>query len=132
MSLPNEPYRILMIEDDSDLTVMYKTKLEADGFNVSVATNGKAGLQAIKEKKPDLVLLDILIPKKDGFEVLEEKNKWKDQELKDIPVIVLTNLSSPIDIEYGEELGVKEWLVKADNMPSEVSQKVRQFFNKKT
>jgi len=56
---------------------MYKTKLETDGFTVSVAMNGKAGLQAIKDTKPELVLLDILLPKKDGFEVLEEKNNGK-------------------------------------------------------
>jgi len=132
MSSPNQSHTILMIEDDSDLTEMYKTKLETDGFIVSVAMNGKAGLQAIKDTKPELVLLDILLPKKDGFEVLEEKNKWKDEKLKAIPVIVLTNLSSPIDIEYGEELGVKDWMVKANNMPSEVSQKVQDFFKQKT
>ena len=126
----NNSYHILMIEDDSDLTEMYKTKLETDGFTVAVAKDGKTGLKAMKDTQPDLVLLDILLPKKDGFDVLEEKNKWKDEKLKNIPVIVLTNLSSPLDIEAGEELGVKEWLVKANNMPSEVSQKVEDFFKR--
>lgn len=130
MPLNKDSYHILIVEDDPDLTEMYKAKLEADGFKVSVATDGKAGLKAMRDLKPDLVLLDILIPKKDGFDVLAEKNKCKISEIKDIPVIVLTNLSSPIDIEAGRKLGAKDWLVKAFNMPSEVSATVKSYLEK--
>ncbi len=127
MPLSDNSYRILLIEDDPDLTLMYKTKLEADGFIVSVAEDGKAGLRAIRDIKPDLVLLDILIPKKDGFDVLAEKSKCKILEVKNIPVVVLTNLASPLDIEEGRRLGARDWWVKAYNTPSEVSQKTAKF-----
>lgn len=129
MPLDKDSYHILIVEDDPDLTEMYKAKLETDGFKVSISTDGKAGLKAMRDLKPDLVLLDILIPKKDGFDVLVEKSKCKTPDIKNIPVIVLTNLSSPIDIEEGKRLGAKDWLVKAMNMPSEVSARVKEYLD---
>lgn len=119
---------ILMIEDDNSLTEMYKMKLENEGFFVSCAADGKKGLKAIRDTQPDLVLLDILMPVKDGYDVLEEKKNCTIPHVREIPAIVLTNLASQGDQEEGRRLGAKDWWVKAYNTPAEVAQKVKAFF----
>lgn len=120
---------ILLIEDDPDISEMYKTKLEAEGFIVLTLEDGKITLKTIRDTLPDLVLLDILMPGKDGFDVLEEKNRCKVEKIKNIPVIVLSNLASPIDIEEGKSLGVKDWWLKAYNTPPELVKKVKKFLS---
>lgn len=120
---------ILLIEDDNDLVEMYKMKLENEGFFVLVSCDGKQGLRAIRDTHPDLVLLDILMPVKDGFDVLEAKNKCSLPEVREIPAIVLTNLASPEDQAEAKRLGAKDWWVKAYNTPAEVAQKVKKFLS---
>ena len=83
----------------------------------------------IKEKRPDLILLDIILPKKDGFEIL--KIIKADKELKDIPVILLTNLSQKDEVKKGLKLGAQGYLIKAHFMPSEVVKKIKQTLGKK-
>ncbi len=119
---------ILMIEDDRDLAEMYKMKLESEGFVVLLSPHGKQGLRDIRDIRPDLVLLDILMDKKDGFDVLAEIQKCPLLEMKRIPIIVLTNLASPVDQEEGKRLGARDWWVKAYNTPAEVAKKVKKFF----
>ncbi|MFA5021892.1 MAG: response regulator [Patescibacteria group bacterium] len=115
---------ILLVEDDEFLAELYATKLNLEGYEVSLAVSGDKGLKLIREKKPDLVLLDIILPKMDGFEIL--KAVKEDKALKDIPIILLTNLSQKDEVKKGLELGAVDYLIKAHFMPSEVVKKIKQ------
>ncbi len=114
---------ILLVEDDEFLAELYATKLQLEGFGVGLAADGEKGLKMIKEKHPDLVLLDIVLPKMDGFEVL--KKMKADKESKEIPVILLTNLSQKDEVKKGLDLGATDYLIKAHFMPSEVIKKIK-------
>jgi DNA-binding response OmpR family regulator len=121
--MANSKINILLVEDDTFLANIYKTKFEMEGFVVSNAENGEEGLNAAKKDKPDLILLDILLPKMDGFTVL--KKLKADDSVKDIPVILLTNLGQKDDVEKGLELGAVDYLIKAHFKPSETVDKVK-------
>jgi two-component system response regulator VicR len=123
----NKKY-ILLIEDDSSLAEMYEMKLEREGFVVSVLSDGKESLKAIRDLHPDLVLLDILMPRKGGFDVLKEKARCPLSEIKNIPVIVLTNLASPDDQAEGKRLGAVDWWIKAYYTPGNVAEMIKKFF----
>ena len=115
--------RVLLVEDDTFLANIYKTKFEMEGFKVTVAENGELGLNEAKKNKPDVILLDILLPKMDGFTVLEH---LKDEaSTKDVPVILLTNLGQKDDVEKGLKLGAVDYLIKAHFKPSETVDKVK-------
>ena len=116
------------MEDDAFLTNIYQTKFEMEGFKVSVADNGESGLADAKKKKPDVILLDILLPKMDGFMVLEKLKA--DETLKGIPVILLTNLGQKDDVEKGLQLGAVDYLIKAHFKPSETVEKVKKALQK--
>ncbi len=122
--MPN-PRTILLIEDDTFLSGMYETKLKLEGFNVLVANDGAKGLEYATTKKPDIILLDIILPKMDGFTVL--KHLGENTGAKNIPVILMTNLGQKEDVEKGMSLGARDYLVKAHFMPSEVVTKIRQY-----
>lgn len=125
--------KVLIVEDDNDISEMYRIRITASGFLVETAANGQIGIEKMKKIQPDLVLLDIVMPKKDGFDLLEEvKQASEKDDIKKIPIIVLSNLASPIDIMEGKRLGAQDWWIKAFNTPSQISQKVTEFFNKKT
>jgi len=115
--------RVLLVEDDTFLVGMYVTKLQLEHFNTLVATEGEQGLMLAKQHLPDLILLDIVLPKMDGFLVLEELKR--DPETRPIPVILLTNLGQKKDIERGIALGASDYLIKAHFMPSEVIEKIK-------
>lgn len=115
--------KILLVEDDEFLAELYATKLGLEKFEVYLASDGEKGLRITKEKKPDLILLDIILPKMDGFEIL--KILKADPELKNIPVILLTNLSQKDEVKKGLELGANDYLIKAHFMPSEVVRKIK-------
>lgn len=115
--------KILIIEDDLTLRNVLAEFLEAEEFNVSVASDGEEGLALIGEVKPDLILLDIILPKKDGFEVLKEMKDNK--EISDIPVMLLTNLGSLDDIEKALALGATTYLVKGDYQIKEIVEKIK-------
>lgn len=114
---------VLLVEDDEFLSELYATKLSLEGFSVITAADGKKGLKLALEKRPDLVLLDIILPKLDGFEVL--KSLGADPAGKAIPVILLTNLSQKDEVKRGLELGARDYLIKAHFMPSEVVKKIK-------
>lgn len=114
---------VLIVEDDNFLAEIYQKKFEMEGFKVSMAGNGEQGLNDAKKKKPDIILLDILLPKLDGFAVLEALKK--DVGAKNIPVILLTNLGQKDDVERGLKEGANDYLIKTHFKPSEVVDKVR-------
>ena len=119
----NKQVRILLVEDDPFLLSMYSTKFELEDFQVISANDGQKGLDFALKEKPDIILLDILLPKMNGFEVLE---KLKENEVtKNIPIILLTNLNQKNEIEKGLSLGADDFLIKAHFMPSEVVGKIK-------
>ena len=115
--------KILLVEDDVFLANIYQKKFEVEGFDISVADDGEKGLKEAEKKMPDLILLDVLLPKLDGFAVL--KALKKNSKTKDIPVILLTNLGQKDDVEKGMEMGAEDYLIKIHFKPSEVVAKVR-------
>lgn len=115
--------KILIIEDDSFLLRMYSTKLELEGFKILGALDGEKGLRMAKKELPDLILLDLILPKKDGVAVLAELKK--DPETRQIPVIVLTNIGQKDKIDRCFELGAVDYLIKAHFIPSEVISKIK-------
>ena len=114
--------KILIIEDDTFIMDMYRTKFEMAGYKILMAEDGNKGIKMIKENKPDLVILDVIMPQIDGFEVL--KTIKMDSNLKDIPVILLTNLGQKENIEDGLKLGADDYVIKAHFTPEEVVGKV--------
>ncbi len=115
--------KILLVEDDTFLAGMYVTKLELEGFEVVMAGDGEKGLKLAREVMPDIILLDIIIPKMSGFDVL--KNLKGDSATSKIPVFLLTNLGQRDDVQKGIDLGAQDYLIKAHFMPSEVVDKIK-------
>lgn len=120
--------KILMIEEDSFLRKIYKNKLTSIGFEFIEATNGEEGLNKLISEKPDLVLLDLILPKKNGFDVLIEIRKNK--ELKDIFVIILSVLSQKSDMKRGLDFGAQDYLIKSEMSLSDVVDKVKYWAKK--
>jgi len=114
--------KILFIEDEPTLQKTLGRALEQEGFEILSALDGEIGITKAKESKPDLILLDLILPKMDGFEVL--KRLKENEETKDIPVIILTNLENPEDIEKVLSLGATTYLVKANYDLEEVIDKI--------
>ncbi|MDD5291219.1 MAG: response regulator [Patescibacteria group bacterium] len=116
--------KILIVEDDQMICSMYKTKFEADGFACLVANDGPAGLETAKKEKPNLIMLDVMLPQLDGFSIL--KDLKADSKTKGIPVIMLTNLGTDEDKKKGETLGAADYWVKASLTPAEISKKIKE------
>ncbi len=114
--------KILIIEDEKVLLDLLEKRMKAEGYEVIIAFDGEDGIRKAKEYSPNLILLDIVMPKKDGFEVMEELAA--DQELKKIPVIIVSNSGQPVEIERVKKLGAKDWLIKTEFDPKEVVDKV--------
>lgn len=118
-----EKKKLVIVEDDVVLQKALQDFLEAENFEVSCALDGEEGVTKILEVKPDLILLDIILPKKDGYEVIKEIRA--DEQTKEIPIVLLTNLGSLNDVEKALELGATTYLVKADYKLEEVSAKIK-------
>ena len=116
--------RVLLIEDDPPMVKMYSTKLQMEGFEVEVAYDGEKGLEKTEEWKPDLVVLDLMIPKMGGMDVLKQIRA--NPKTKNVPVLILSNLSQEQDVQLAKELKVKEFLVKANFTPGQVVEKIKQ------
>jgi len=117
--------KILLVEDDQLLVNMYKTKFEAEGCEVITASDGASGLNAATTHKPDAIVLDIMMPKLSGMDFLRELNQ--DEWIKNIPVLVLTNLSQQEEAKKALELGAKDYLLKASLTPGQVVDKIRNY-----
>jgi len=115
--------KILLVEDDLFLIDLYTTKLEQEGFSVEVSNDGEDCLRRIKENIPDLVLLDIVLPNVDGWEILQKIRN--DEKFKDLKIVILSNLSQKEEIEKGLKFNVEKYLVKAHYTPTEVVEEVK-------
>ena len=114
---------ILIIEDDEFLRGLINKKLSAEGFNIISAVDGEEGIKKAKEQKPDLILLDLVLPNIDGFEVLEKIKA--DPNVSAVPVIILSNLSQKEDISKGIKLGAVDYIIKAQFTPEEIVEKIK-------
>ncbi len=116
--------KILIVEDERIVRNLVKKKLVAEGYEVELAVDGKDGLEKIEEADPDLVLLDILMPRMNGIEFLEEIRKI--EKFKKLPVIIVSNSGQPVEIDKARKLGVEEWIVKTEFDPREIIKKVNE------
>jgi len=118
--------QILLVEDDAFLVDIYTTKLNEEGFAVEVAKTGEEALKKLEKIKPDLILLDIVLPGIDGWEIL--KKVKADPKLKNIQVVILSNLGRKEEVEKGINLGSVKYLVKANYTPTEVVEEIKLLF----
>lgn len=122
------PQKILLIEDDVFLSDIYMTKFQEVGYVIEAADSGTQGLQKAKEGTPDVILLDIVLPKMNGLEVLEKLKA--DADTKSIPVIILSNLGSEDDVKVGMKKGASSYIIKSQFTPSEVVECVEKTLKK--
>tara|TARA_Y100000310_G_scaffold85265_1_gene82096 strand:+ start:12323 stop:12691 length:369 start_codon:yes stop_codon:yes gene_type:complete len=117
------PIKILVIEDDKFLKELISQKLTKEGYKVISAVDGEDGVKKTKAENPNLILLDLILPGMDGFEVLDEIKK--DSKLKPIPVIILSNLGQKEDVEKALKLGAVDYLIKAHFAPGQIVDKIK-------
>lgn len=115
--------KVLLVEDDLSLLKIYSNKLKINGYEVSVATTGDEALRKAQAEDYDIILLDLILPGKDGFSVLEELKNT--HATKKIPVLILSNLGQEADIKRGKELGAVDYLVKSDVSLADLVMKVK-------
>lgn len=118
---------ILLVEDDPFLNDIYATKLKEAGFSVEVTEDGKTALKKLSDKVPDLLVLDIVLPHINGWDIL--KTIQKDENLRNFPVIVLSNLGQKTEVEKGLRLGAIKYLIKAHYTPSEVIEEIKKMLD---
>jgi len=124
--MKNIKHKVLIIEDNGDLLEQYKLKLEHEGFLVITATDGEDGLLVAADERPDVILLDILMPNMNGFDVL--RGIKNNTTLKTI-IIIISNLSDEDQIKKAKELGALDYFVKSDVTPDIVVKKVKSLFS---
>jgi len=117
------PKTVLIVEDDKFLRELIAQKLVKEGYDISEAIDGEEGIKKIKTENPDLVLLDLILPGIDGFEVLSRMKA--DEKLAKIPVIILSNLGQREEIERGLKLGADDYMIKAHFTPREIIDKIK-------
>ncbi|RJQ35653.1 response regulator [Candidatus Parcubacteria bacterium] len=122
--------KILFVDDDNFLRKVYQAELSEHGYEVILAADGEEGLEKAQVNDPDLVILDMIMPKKSGFEVLTELQK--NPSTKDIPVLILSNLGQKDDVKKGLDLGAVDYLVKDNVTLATIVDKVSQYLNSKT
>jgi len=117
--------KILLIEDEKMLVEMYVQKFSEEGFEIISVISAEEGLKLAKEQKPDLIILDILLPRKNGVSFLKE---WKkDPGISKIPVVALSNYDHPETRKRALELGAKEYIIKTDFTPKEIVEKIKEY-----
>ncbi len=123
--MENAAKTILLVEDDETLRDMYTLKIEAEGYKLLTAADGEVGLALALAHHPDVILLDIMMPKMDGFAVLTELKK--DEALKQTPILMLSNLGQQADVDKGKQLGANDYVVKASMTPTQVVAKIKSY-----
>jgi two-component system alkaline phosphatase synthesis response regulator PhoP len=116
--------KVLLVEDDQMILDMYKTRLVADGYEVFTTDKGSEAMSLAKSKKPNIVLLDVILPEVDGFSIL--KDLKADSETKSIPVLMLTNLGQESDQSKGKDIGAQGYFVKAQHIPADIISKIEE------
>lgn len=117
--------KILLVEDERVLSEMYKNRFSKAGLKVYLASEAKEGLQQAKKIEPDLIILDILLPRENGIFFLE---KWaKDSKISSIPVIIFSNFDDPHVRKRAKKLGAKDYLIKTNYTPRQITEKVKQY-----
>jgi len=124
--MENKKRKILIIEDEKFLLEIYQSRFEKEGYQVFAAINGLAGLKLAQKEKPDLIILDILMPGMDGYEVI--KKLKENNQTKEITILVLSNLGQREEINQGLKLGANDYIIKTDLTPSELVNKVEGMF----
>jgi len=119
-------YKILVVEDEHSLAAALKDKLSKEGFLVIEAKNGEEGLEAVKKESPDLILLDIVMPKMDGLTMLE---KCREELDRDVPVIMLTNLSDKFRVAKSLNEGAYDYLIKSDWSLEDIVKRIKEKLN---
>jgi len=119
--------KVLIIEDDPLMLRMYQKIFSFDGYEVETATDGQAGLEKVRSTKPTVVLLDVMMPKMNGLEVLEKIKA--DPEIKSIPVVMLTNLAGQQDVEKALSMGAVKYIIKSEYEPKQVSDMVKEIIS---
>jgi DNA-binding response OmpR family regulator len=119
--------KILFIEDDPLINKIYSTRLKADGHEVFAAENGEDGLKLADEHVPDIVVLDVMMPRVDGFAVLEKLRA--DERFKTKPVIMYSNLNNEEEIKRAKQIGVTEFVIKANLSPTQMVAKIKQYID---
>lgn len=120
--------KILFIEDDDNLIKSFSERIKKEGIDFIYALNGEEGVKTAKKAKPDLILLDIILPKKSGFDVLKEIKE--DETIKNTPVIILTNLEEKKDIEKALSYGAYTYLIKANYSLNDIIEKIKEILEK--
>lgn len=116
--------KVLIIEDEEVLLDIYKEKFKQEGFDIVLTNNVEEGLKDTRDKQPDIVLLDLLLPQESGLEYL--KKKQEDDQIKSIPVIVLSNYSRKDMMDKAQHLAIEDYLIKANYTPQQLVEKVKQ------
>jgi len=119
--------KVLLVEDDPFLSSLLKNRLQKEGLEVNLAKDGEEALNSLKSAKPDLILLDLILPKKSGFEVMEEIRNDPQMQSQEVPIIIISNLGQPEDISRGQDLGAIEYFIKAKTSIDELVQKIKDF-----
>ncbi len=119
--------KVLLIEDDPFLSSLLGNRLKREGFDVLSVKSGNEAVKSLKSFVPDLVLLDLILPGKSGFEVLEEMKA--DPQAPKVPVVVISNLGQESDLARGRELGAVDYIIKARTTIDDMVQKVRDFLS---
>lgn len=114
---------VALIEDDPLIAEMYTTKFTKEGYDLQHAADGAAGIELVKKLKPDIILLDIIMPKMDGFQVLQALRE--DPAFKNTPVVMLTNLGQEEDVQKGRALGATDYFIKTNFTPAAIVDKVK-------
>ncbi|MBI4992256.1 MAG: response regulator [Candidatus Harrisonbacteria bacterium] len=120
--------KVLVIEDEEILAKILQDKFRNENFEVEIASDGEAAFSLAKNFSPDIIVLDLILPKKDGFEVLKELKN--DSDLRKVPVVILSNLGQEEEIKRGFALGATDYLVKAQNPIKAVIEKVKNYLSK--
>ncbi len=118
--------KIALIEDDEVLSIVIREELSRAGFDVSLASDGEKGIRLVRSKKPDLVLLDLMLPEKSGFDVLKELKE--DPKTNNIPVVILTALSLDENIQKALRAGASDYFVKSQHTALELVEMIKNFF----
>lgn len=117
--------KILLVEDDSLIVKIYSTRLKADGFTIISADNGEDGLTVAEKEFPDLILLDVMMPKVDGFTVLQKLRE--NPKFRQTPIIVYSNLGQESEMQKAIQMGATEFIVKANISPTELVTKIKSY-----